>query len=162
MAKKYYFITSVRREKNTYPEGTKNYKDVDVSGKEYYTTDTRCWGFYTSKKKAFTAVKENWTDMNECGYYPWIVIEEIEEGLIAYDREEFWFQEAFDTNMANEFIKGKTEQELKDLEVKCYTSGRFHWVEKTPDMKILHDNFIGYKEIEKPEWAEHLCGWGIG
>lgn len=161
MAKKYYFITSVRREKHTYPEGTKNYKDVDVSGKEYYTTDTRCWGFYTSKKKAFTAVKENWTDMNECGYYPWVVIEELEEGLISYPRKEFWFKENYDINAANKFLEGKTEQDIKDLEIRVYNSGRLSWVEKTDNGNIVNSNFLGYKKTKKPKWAEHLCGWGI-
>ena len=74
---KYYFITSVRI-----------YKENGVE-----LTDSRTWGFYKSKKTAFRAVQENWTDMNENGYYPWVVIEEVHEGLLDVPLKVWWFEQ---------------------------------------------------------------------
>lgn len=162
MSEKYYFITSVRRVKNSFPEGTKNYKNEDVGGMEYYTTDTRCWGFYRSKDKAIKAVKENWTDMNECGYYHWVVIEEMEEGLIYYPRKEIWFEENFDINVVKKAMKGKSEDEINSLNFRRNDNGHITWIEQIENRKIVHSNFKGYKRTKKPEWAEHTCGWGIG
>ena len=70
--KKYYFIGSVRV----------------VDG---VVEDSRCWGFYTKKSKAIRAVEENWSDINEYGYYQYAVIETVEEGLNNYDLHPMWF-----------------------------------------------------------------------
>ena len=80
---KYYFITVMEKlEENPY----------------YYvdTGCTRCWGFYTSKNTALTALHENWTDMWET-IYTYAVLEEYYEGIGAstmhrqffkYDKDE--------------------------------------------------------------------------
>lgn len=98
--KKYYFIASVRVYKEKWPEGTKNYKGEDVGGKEYEQHESRCWGFYTSKKKAIRAVEENWSDMNEAGYYKYAVIEELMEGLLqcCLSDKAMWFEAKYDNN----------------------------------------------------------------
>lgn len=73
---KYYFIASVRDDENH---------------------DSRCWGFFTSKDKAIQAVTENWTDMNEAGYYKYAVIEPHYEGLInPIIGEDIWFVAKYD------------------------------------------------------------------
>jgi hypothetical protein len=109
--KKYYFIASVRVYKEKWPEGTKNYKGEDAGGKEYEQHESRCWGFYTSKKKAIKAVEENWTDMNEAGYYPYVVIESATEGLLTVvnnPEDTIWFKAIYKDK---EFIKYEiTEQ----------------------------------------------------
>lgn len=79
----YWFIASVRRQKYKCPEGTVDYKGEDISGKEYELTEHRTWGFYKDKKRAMKAVRENWTDMYECGCYPWVIIEPHYEGLLV-------------------------------------------------------------------------------
>lgn len=64
---KYYFITVFSR------------LDLDEKG----WTDTgnrRCWGFYKDKDRAFQAVHENLTDLNET-IYDYALIEEYEEGI---------------------------------------------------------------------------------
>ena len=41
----------------------------------------RIVGFYFNKDTAFKRVKENAVDINEAGYYPYALIEKIEEGI---------------------------------------------------------------------------------
>ena len=64
---KYYFITVFEK------------LDIDNLGWPDYGSN-RCWGFYTDKDKAFQAVHENWTDMEETIYH-YALIEEYEEGI---------------------------------------------------------------------------------
>ena len=60
---------------------------------KYENHDSRCWGFFRSKKKAIQAVTENWTDMNKAAYYRYAVIEPHYEGLInPIIGEEMWFK----------------------------------------------------------------------
>lgn len=114
--KKYYFIASVRIYKEKWPEGTKNWKGEDVSGKEHESYDKRCWGFFTSKKKAIRAVEENWTDLNEAGYYKYVVIEEITEGLlqICTSSKALWFKACYDNGYC-EYKKCETPNFAKDV-----------------------------------------------
>lgn len=53
---------------------------------------TRSVGFYYDFKVAEEVVKSNGGDINECEYYPYVVIERTEEGLYSYPREEFWYK----------------------------------------------------------------------
>ena len=149
---KYYFIATVRR-----------YKDVNANGIEYETEDSRTWGFYKSKRKAIRAVEENWSDMNEDGYYPWAVIGTYYEGLIgqSFDEgdEEIWFEQN---------IKELSNDELKEIYDNCPEDYR----EKctiNPKTKIArwytpsgwYNNIEGYKRCEQPTWAKGFCGWAL-
>lgn len=99
--KKYYFISSVRQ-----------YTTDNGTGLE----DSRCWEFYKSKKKAIKAVENNWTDMNEDGYYPWVVIEPIEEGLLSIylPNDVMWFKENY-SKIDIEELYGSLPEDLKEL-----------------------------------------------
>jgi len=39
-------------------------------------------GFFSSKDQAIYAIEENWGDLNEAGYFPWLVVEGLEENSI--------------------------------------------------------------------------------
>lgn len=54
----------------------------------------RVWGWYKSRFEAIVAVTFNYTDMNEAGYYPLIVIEEVDEGILPITRKDkrWWFK----------------------------------------------------------------------
>ncbi len=52
----------------------------------------RCVGYFTTSRKAVKAVKHNWYDLNEAGYYPYAVIEHIAEGIYRYDDNPMWFK----------------------------------------------------------------------
>ena len=52
---------------------------------------SRCWGYYADESRAEQAVRENWTDMYEHGYYDLAVIEEILEGVCALPEKARWF-----------------------------------------------------------------------
>lgn len=94
--RKYYFIASVRDTKQEVDDIIKKAKNLPDDYK-YENHDSRCWGFYRSKKKAIQAVTENWTDMNEAGYYRYAVIESHYEGLInPIIGEEMWFKAKYE------------------------------------------------------------------
>lgn len=144
--KKYYFISSVRQVVN---------ENTLIS-----TTDTRCWGFFTSKKKAIKAVTENWTDINEDGYYPYAVIETYTEGLISGMNEVLWFEEHYEK---------MSDQEIKDLYYKLPEEYRKNAKLNTYNNRVTwqdedgwHSNFAGYVPIEQPIWAKGWCAWSIG
>jgi len=52
---------------------------------------SRTVGFYYDFKTADEDVRNNGGDINEAGYYPYVVIEEIEEGLYIYPRNCYWY-----------------------------------------------------------------------
>ena len=148
--KKYYFIATVRR-----------VKSKTDNGREYDTEDVRTWGFYKSKKRAIRAVTENWTDMNESGYYPWAVIGTYNEGLISqcYEEPELWFEENYRQLSEDELIeieKNAPDRFKKDCTINKKT-GRVQWHYADG----WHDNFEGYKPCEMPSWAKGFCGWAL-
>lgn len=51
----------------------------------------RTVGWYKKYKKAEECVLKNFGDIYECGYYPYAVIEEVEEGLYPYNENTWWF-----------------------------------------------------------------------
>ena len=55
-------------------------------------TDHRPVGWYTTLERADIEVRHNSCDINECGYYPFAVIEAIPEGIYSYPREEHWYK----------------------------------------------------------------------
>ena len=52
----------------------------------------RCVGYYKSSSEAIKTVENNTFDLNEAGYYPYAVIENIPEGLYHYDENPIWFE----------------------------------------------------------------------
>lgn len=56
-----------------------------------YELGSRCVGFFYRFKDAIEAVKENHCDIYENGYYPFCVIEGVEQGFYNM-KNEFWFQ----------------------------------------------------------------------
>jgi hypothetical protein len=57
----------------------------------------RSVGFYYDFKDAEYALVNNEMDINECGYYPFAVIEEVEPGFYTYPRKELWYKWNRDT-----------------------------------------------------------------
>lgn len=53
--------------------------------------ETRCWAFYSDKKKATQSLHENWTDMRE-NFWNYAVIEEYEEGICNDTGNRQWFK----------------------------------------------------------------------
>ncbi len=80
-----YFVSSIGLDKKDIPPD-----DADVSGnlddmKKYrFPVRSRCWGYYFDKSAAMKAARENWTDINEAGWFQWAVVEEISEGLLQF------------------------------------------------------------------------------
>jgi len=58
----------------------------------YLAGGSRAVGFYYIFADAEKALKENIMDLNECGYYPYAVIEPVTEGIYCYPRKEYWYQ----------------------------------------------------------------------
>ena len=54
-------------------------------------TDTRCVGYFSDKETAIEVVQNNAGDLYETGCYPYVVIENVPEGLYQYDFEPIWF-----------------------------------------------------------------------
>ena len=54
--------------------------------------DHRPVGFYYDFDVADEAVRENSLDINEAGHYPYVVIEEIYQGMYYYPRKEYWYE----------------------------------------------------------------------
>lgn len=53
---------------------------------------SRVWGWYSSREAAHDAVIHNVTDMNEAGYYNYIVVEKLSEGILPLDTETYWYK----------------------------------------------------------------------
>lgn len=53
--------------------------------------DARCVGYVPSLDAAINIVENNIGDLYEVGYYPYAIIENIEEGLYQYDSNPLWF-----------------------------------------------------------------------
>ena len=53
---------------------------------------TRCWGFFREVAEANAAALANATDMNEAGYYPYLVIEEYPEGICQEGKAVQWYR----------------------------------------------------------------------
>lgn len=57
----------------------------------------RCVGYYANEQDAIDAVTCNACDLNEAGYYPYAIIENVKEGLYQYDQSPIWFKYNEDT-----------------------------------------------------------------
>lgn len=140
-SKKYYFISSARIETFYRKDGT-----------SYSFPEYREWGFFTSKKKAIKAVTENWTDINECGYYPWALISVKGKGLLAdrYDMPRMWFKESY-TKLSDEQLQEIYNKCPEDKRTYCtvnQTTNAAYWYD--PDKQCITSNFNGYIPCEDP------------
>lgn len=52
----------------------------------------RAVGFFHDFEHAEEALTQNIMDINECGYYPFAVIEAVPPGFYTYPREELWYK----------------------------------------------------------------------
>lgn len=149
--KKYYFVVSVRETHEKRPDGS-----------DYIDHDSRGWGFYKSKKKAIRAIRENWTDINEDGYYHWAMIETYNEGLVSQDfsEEDLWFEEDY-VKLTTEDLKEIEAHYPEDLKDQCRVNPKTGYTCWWNEKRQFCTNFNGYKPCEKPEWAEHICGWAF-
>ena len=53
--------------------------------------DKRCFGYFDTFDSAKEAIEKNYGDMNEAGYYKWLCIEEIGQGIHADPIERGWW-----------------------------------------------------------------------
>ena len=53
---------------------------------------SRAVGYFHKFEDADVALRDNVMDINECGYYPYAVIEPVEEGIYMHPREEHWYR----------------------------------------------------------------------
>jgi len=53
---------------------------------------SRAVGYAHSMEDANAWVVDNAMDINECGYYPYAVIEEVFEGIYSFPRKEHWYE----------------------------------------------------------------------
>jgi hypothetical protein len=64
-------------------------------GKRLFPSSPRAVGFYHKLQDAITAIENNFCDIYDDDYYPFVVIEEIYEGtypLISNISKEYWFK----------------------------------------------------------------------
>jgi hypothetical protein len=55
-------------------------------------TDIRCWGYYLSLDEAASVAESDKYDLNEAGYWFWIVIEAVSPGIYSVvDSEQYWY-----------------------------------------------------------------------
>jgi len=102
-----WFITTLRLEtdrKHTI------YKDKHW---DYFRLSKRTVGCYTKQEDAFEVIEKNYANLNESGYYPWAVIEGLDEGIYPYATEErqFFFRWAGKDN--GKWIKCQFSREVK-------------------------------------------------
>ncbi len=69
------------------------------------SSQTRCVGYFFDIEDAKAEVMNNSMDINEDGYYPFCVIEEVGEGIYFFPRHEVWFKWNHETGEYNEIPK---------------------------------------------------------
>lgn len=76
-------------------------KGVEMNLAPIYTVTTvrhslmagkRSVGFFHELEMAEDYLENNAYDINECGYYPYAVVEEVKPGFYTFPRTEFWFR----------------------------------------------------------------------
>lgn len=56
---------------------------------------TRVWGWYPTFDEANQAVRKNFGDMFECGYYQMALIEKMNAGCVAMCEQEWWYKASY-------------------------------------------------------------------
>ena len=59
----------------------------------------RCVGYVSKLEDAVEIVESNYADLNEAGYYPYVVIENVKEGIYQYDQNPIWFKYNLEKDM---------------------------------------------------------------
>lgn len=70
----------------------------------------RTWGFYYDFDTAEEAVLNNWTDMFECGYYDYAVINRVYPSCLATNDESFFYKATYVGGRYNETTVEKCEE----------------------------------------------------
>ena len=60
--------------------------------KVFAILDHRVVGFYYDRKDALKTAEGNYGDIYECGSYPYVVIEEVPEGVYKYQSKSWWYK----------------------------------------------------------------------
>lgn len=58
---------------------------------DHVIPDVRCFGYFPSWLTTMKRVFTNTCDINEAGYYPWIIVEKIGPGIHPLVEREWWF-----------------------------------------------------------------------
>lgn len=53
---------------------------------------SRAVGYFEDFQTAEEAILDNEFDINEMGYYPYAVIEEVTPGIYSFPRKEYWYK----------------------------------------------------------------------
>lgn len=71
--------------------------------------DPRCWGFFYKLEDAINSAENNEGDMYEAGYYPYVVVEKVEQGICNMAEQVQWFKYKADPKsyMNGKYIKCK-------------------------------------------------------
>ncbi len=85
----------------------------------------RCWGWYSDPVKAEADILVNATDMFECGYYDYAVIEEVKEGLCQFPVATQWF--FADYEKATEELCHLPQPEVSKIEPPEWSKGLVGW-----------------------------------
>jgi hypothetical protein len=64
---------------------------MKIKDNETVINRNHCWGWFSNKKDAIESVLENRSDLFECNYYNYAVVEKYCEGVPALSEKEFWF-----------------------------------------------------------------------
>lgn len=70
----------------------------------------RVWGWYASIHDAEIAILTNATDMFECGYYNYAIIEEVDEGVLPICRNVGMYKAIYDKEHSNDPLVSKVKK----------------------------------------------------
>lgn len=122
-----WFVASVRDVLQEVPEEFKKFKDLPKDYK-YENHDSVTWGFYYDLGKALKAVHNNITDLWECNWYQYVVIEAHKAGLLGlkdpFDRANcLWFKPIVEVDeKGQKYCKG-----WKSCEQPAFAKGFCGW-----------------------------------
>lgn len=122
-----WFVASVRDVLQEVPEEVKKFKGLPKDYK-YENHDSVTWGFYYDLGKALNVVHNNITDLWECNWYQYVVIEAHEAGLLGlkdpFDRANcLWFKPIVEVDeKGQKYCKG-----WKSCEQPAFAKGFCGW-----------------------------------
>jgi len=116
MSKRYHLVTTVRLAKNKEPFFTKQLKAYDLTLEDEYASmlkvQKRTVGVFDKLTDIFKyIIIKNYGNLCEAGYWPWLVIESVEEGLYPCNHNKIWFE--FDKEK-EKWLLIKDPQEIVD------------------------------------------------
>lgn len=122
-----WFVASVRDVLQEVPEEVKKFKGLPKDYK-YENHDSVTWGFYYDLGKALNVVHNNISDLWECNWYQYVVIEAHEAGLLGlkdpFDRANcLWFKPIVEVDeKGQKYCKG-----WKSCEQPAFAKGFCGW-----------------------------------